>query len=183
MWNVLVFASWLGSGSLAFDVLLSGVMGSVGLSAWPTLEMGSRAVVSETEAKLREKTAGRKAGCASAGLRRRPRAGGGEGRRQRTSARRSQTGQRTCASHCGCVEWRAGEVSSVVSRQSAVLIEDITPEVKWRPWPMSRHFVSARASGQIGCNGRPATIACVVNVNTRLVHLTCVDADYFAHRH
>lgn len=63
MWKVFVFASWLGSGSCLVDVLLSGVIlrdGS-GTMLSATFEMGSRATVSVTEAKPREKTAGRRA--------------------------------------------------------------------------------------------------------------------------
>lgn len=63
MWKVLVFASWLGSGSCFVEVLLSGMglRAGSGTMLSATLEMGSRAVVSVTEAKPREKTAGRKA--------------------------------------------------------------------------------------------------------------------------
>jgi hypothetical protein len=63
MWKVFVLASLLGSGSCLVDVLLSGTTLRAGsgtmLSA--ILEMGSRAAVSVTEAKPREKTAGRRA--------------------------------------------------------------------------------------------------------------------------
>jgi len=63
MWKVFVFASWLGSGSCFVEVLLSGIglRAASGTMLSATLEMGSRAVVSLTEAKPREKTAGRKA--------------------------------------------------------------------------------------------------------------------------
>ena len=64
MWKVFVFASLLGSGSLVVDVLLSGtgLRAGSGTMLSATLEMGSRAIVSVTEAKPREKTAGRRAG-------------------------------------------------------------------------------------------------------------------------
>lgn len=57
------FASLVGSGSLTVDVLLSGttVRAGSGTIFSATLEMGSRALVSVTEAKPREKTAGRTA--------------------------------------------------------------------------------------------------------------------------
>lgn len=63
MWKVLIFASLLGFGSLMVEVLLSG-MGLVTVSGFifsAVLEIGSRAWVSLTEAKPREKTAGRTA--------------------------------------------------------------------------------------------------------------------------
>lgn len=63
MWNVFVFASWLGSGSGFVDVLLSGMglRAGSGTMLSAILEMGSRALVSVTEANPREKTAGRRA--------------------------------------------------------------------------------------------------------------------------
>ena len=63
MWKVLVFASLLGSGSWIVDVSLSG-MGereASGAIFSAVLEIGSRAWTSFTEAKPREKTAGRTA--------------------------------------------------------------------------------------------------------------------------
>jgi len=64
MWKVLVFASWLGVGSWTVDVLLSGMgdRAASGTIFSAVLEMGSRAWTSVTEAKPREKTAGRMAG-------------------------------------------------------------------------------------------------------------------------
>jgi hypothetical protein len=63
MWNVFVFASLLGSGSLIVEVLLSGTgfRAASGTIFSAVFEMGSRAWVSFTEAKPREKIAGRTA--------------------------------------------------------------------------------------------------------------------------
>lgn len=68
MWNVLVFASLLDSGSFFVDVLLSGtgLVAASGTIFSATLEMGSREWTSLTEAKPREKTAGRMAAKACA---------------------------------------------------------------------------------------------------------------------
>lgn len=61
MWKVFVFAFLLGSGSGTVEVLLSGTGDRAGSGTIfsAILEMGSRALVSCTEAKPREKTAGR----------------------------------------------------------------------------------------------------------------------------
>jgi hypothetical protein len=63
MWKVFVLASLLGSGSWAVEVWLSGIGDREGSGTIfsAVLEMGSRALTSLTEAKLREKTAGRTA--------------------------------------------------------------------------------------------------------------------------
>lgn len=106
------------------DVLLSetGFVAGLGTIFSATLEMGSRACTSFTEAKPRVKTAGRTAAAESQQ--------GAIGvawcwRRVRTCPPEGQTSKRACASHC-----QSCGVESVgcLGGQSVAIIEGITEE-------------------------------------------------------
>lgn len=141
MWNVFVFASLLGSGSLMVEVSLSGMgfRAASGTIFSATLEIGSRECVSCTEARPRVKIAGRTAAaeCQQCSI-----ADGMVSRGVHTSPPRGQTSKGACASHCVCcVEWRVWDIVEVkvlrsyrFKRQSAthapsVMTKAISPSV------------------------------------------------------